>query len=403
MATLPSHPIDGTSGLTNRHWPGLSFNQYGPVPIAPEAFHEPKRDEPQALTGQARAAIVFFARTADAEALVAGVPAAARVIHSVRLGGAAACRLELGDGGAPSEYLRTEINRLAENLQVDFGSTDGPATGDAVQRIDGSDLPTPEQVKAVLIGGGSISSRDPGARDICKRFASQGREIVRSTAKPGDGIISRTINRPISQAISAQLLRIRGIRPTHATLGTALLALAMFGALVLGTRSGQVWGALLFQFASIFDGVDGEIARATFQTSRDGARLDSLIDAITNIGFIFGLTVNLALQGESRPAEAGVVGMVLLGAGLTLIGRASVRSGQPFGFDVVKHHYRIQSGGRPLVFMRAATFITSRDFFALVFAIAILAGLAGPMLELFAVSALLWFGAVVRALTAERL
>jgi len=63
-------------------------------------------------------------------------------------------------------------------------------------------------------------------------------------------------------------------------------------------------GALLFQAASMFDGVDGEIARATYRTSRSGAALDSAIDAATNFAAMLGiireeLEVAMALTGQS--------------------------------------------------------------------------------------------------------
>lgn len=338
---------------------------------------------------------------------MAGVPAAARVVHRVRLAGPAHCRLEIGDGVAPGDRLRRELERLSGDMPLALGVTGSASHSRADAWIDGTSMPQVDEVRSLLdTGGGRPAGADvdpPDEPAIRSRYRAESRAIVRATAKPGDGIISRWVNRPVSQAISSLLLRIPGIRPIHATLGTALLALAMFAALLLGTRYGQVWGALLFQSASIFDGVDGEIARATFHTSRGGAMLDSLVDAATNLGFILGLTINLALLGAARPAAAGVFGLLLLAGGLALIGRASARSGEPFSFDVVKHHYRNRAGGAPSGWMRAATFVTSRDFFALAFAVAILCDLAGPMLELFAVAALLWFVAVLRALTAVRL
>ena len=150
------------------------------------------------------------------------------------------------------------------------------------------------------------------------------------------------------------------------------------------------------------DGVDGEIARATFHTSRRGALIDSVIDALTNLAFILGLALNLAMQGELRSAGVGFAGLCTLALGLVLIGRISARRGGPFTFDVIKEHYRSGSAGPPSRLMRAATFITSRDFFALVFVVMILAGFASQILELFALAALLWLIAVVRVITAQQ-
>ena len=87
--------------------------------------------------------------------------------------------------------------------------------------------------------------------------ARAGWALLRGTVKPGDGIVSRWLNRRISRPISAFLLLFPFIRPIHATIGTALIGVAMLIALLTGSYTGMIWGSFLFQFASIFDGVDG--------------------------------------------------------------------------------------------------------------------------------------------------
>jgi CDP-L-myo-inositol myo-inositolphosphotransferase len=315
--------------------------------------------------------------------------------------------------------LRAEIARLAGGLEVGFGAVNRPEAGPCgtVLVLDGTMMPNRDRISALLEGGdrekiGEIVSAREAPRACARimqgqdkglaRLESAGRAILRATAKPGDGIVSRWINRPVSRAISSALLRMSGIQPIHATFGTAALALAMVVALTSGTRYGQVGGALLFQAASIVDGVDGEIARATFHTSRSGALIDSVIDALTNLAFVLGLALNLAMQGEFRSAGVGFAGLCVLALGLALIGRISARRGGPFTFDVIKDHYRSSAAGLPSRLMRAATFITSRDFFALVFVVMIVAGFPGQILELFALAALVWLIAVVRAITAQQ-
>lgn len=365
--------------------------------------------------------IIAFASPHYAERLVAGVPAAARVAREVKLAGLTSCRIVSDAAWVPSNRLRSEVARLAGVLRVNFGSVgQGEAGAGETGRVlvlDGTMLPDVVQIAALLDGqtagekiGEIVSAGNApltcavimqGQDNGLPRLDSAGRAILRATAKPGDGIVSRSINRPISRAMSSALLRISGIRPLHATCGTAALALAMVIALTSGTLSGQIWGALLFQAASIVDGVDGEIARATFHTSRSGAMIDSVIDALTNLAFVLGLALNLAMQGDFQSAGAGLAGLCVMALGLALIGRISARRGGPFTFDVIKDHYRSNSAGPPSRLMRAATFITSRDFFALAFVVMIMAGLAGVILELFAAAALLWLIAVVRAITAR--
>ena len=386
-----------------------------------DAFQQPVRLR--------RDAIIVFARAWQAERLVAGIPAAARAARAVSLAGLTECRIVADAGWHPTARLRIEVTRLCGTMQVQFGAIE-PVDGDPgrlptdlvpadmVLVLDGTKLPSADQIAGLFDGSvsldeiGSFVPPDQAPLACAKVVQSQdsarqrldatGKAILRATAKPGDGIVSRAINRPISRAISSVLLRFSGVRPLHATFATAAFALAMVFALTTGTRSGQVWGALLFQAASVVDGVDGEIARATFHTSRSGAMIDSVVDAFTNLAFVFGLALNLAMQGHVRSAGVGFAGLGVLAVGLGLIGRISARRGGPFTFDVIKDHYRSSAAGPPSPWLRAATFITSRDFFALVFVVMILAGFSGLILELFAAAALLWFIAVVRAITPQQ-
>ena len=122
-----------------------------------------------------------------------------------------------------------------------------------------------------------------------------------ATGKPGDGLVSRWLNRPISQrAHLAGARHLPGIRPIHVTVFNALLAVPMFLLLLFGGHAGLILGAILFQAASVLDGVDGEMARATFRTSAEGASLDSLIDMSINFLFVLGLTIHLAVRDQRR-------------------------------------------------------------------------------------------------------
>ena len=228
-------------------------------------------------------------------------------------------------------------------------------------------------------------------------LALAGRRILAATAKPGDGIVSRVLNRRISQAISGVLLRSSAIRPVHATIASALIALVMMGWLIQGSERGLIIAGLLFQLASIIDGVDGEIARATFRSSPRGAMIDSLVDAATNLGFIGGVVLSLYAQGETRAAIAGGFGLAMLASGLTLIGRRSRNDHAGFTFDAVKTHFSVQRSR----IMTWLTWLTMRDFFALVGAVLIIAGFAPQALMLFAVVATGWLAVVVTVIGRE--
>lgn len=388
----------------------------------------------------------MFATGRDADLLVAGIPAAARVVREARLAGIAACQVLGGADWQPSATTRAEAERLGGNMPVSFTPVAferqpaNPVASTAV--IRGDALPPAqaiadavagrnEPIDGVEIAAGhgvdeAVARAVAAGQGAAERLRAAGRAILRSTAKPTDGIVSRHINRPVSQAMSSVALRIPGFRPVHATIGTALIAIAMFACLLVGGAWGLVAGALLFQAASIFDGVDGEVSRATWRTSPEGARMDSLIDAATNLAFLLGVALNLQMRGELLGASLGYTGLVLLAMGLFLIGRAAARSNAPFSFDLVKEHYRSKgadrgSGGanrnrpaetavvrvgvvdeKPSQIMQWLTFMTSRDFFALVFALLIAFGFATLVLALFAIAAAGWLVAVIFALVPKQ-
>ncbi len=220
--------------------------------------------------------------------------------------------------------------------------------------------------------------------------------LVRTSGKSQDGLVSRLLNRRISRPISGLLLRLPRIRPGHATVLTAATALAMGVALFTGSQAGLIAGALLFQAASVIDGVDGEIARLTFRTSARGATLDSAIDVATNVLFLIGLTFNLAWQERPYALGLGLWSIGAVAVGLWLIGRRTVDSGRPLGFDLVKDNFDPNGvNWFKLLIVRAAFAISSRDGFAFLFAVLIASGLEMVSLILFAGLAAIWITVVL--------
>ena len=307
------------------------------------------------------AAAVRFASGREADRRVAGVAVAGRIVRELAESGFATAWLAVPAGEAIDASAMNDVRRLAGKMDVWIGEP--PANTQAV-------IVPPDRADSVDLAG-------PGA----------GREILRRTGKATDGPVSRWLNRPISRAISAQVLRIPGFTPLHATLGTVLLALAMFAAFVAGGEAGLIAGGLLFHAASVFDGVDGEVARATFRTSRLGATLDALVDAGTNGLMILGVTINLWSAGHERALLLGAWGLGLFVIGQAVIGWRGARTGAPVDFDLLKRHYRARL---PAVVMDFLTVVTSRDFFALLFAALIVIGVPIAVLYIFATAATIW-------------
>jgi 1L-myo-inositol 1-phosphate cytidylyltransferase / CDP-L-myo-inositol myo-inositolphosphotransferase len=351
-----------------------------------------------------RAIIVFSSKT-NAEQLVAGLPAAARAVREAALAGIGDCTVTVPDGWSPNPTCRAEIERLAAGMKVDF-ATEQQAVASAdpaallisgERQILADDLRllmNRSETEAGVGRAGSADSqllaqlRDGGGTAA---LAAAERRIIAATGKSSDGIVSRHINRPISQVISRLLLRYPPIRPVHGTLMTAAIAIIMLYFLLQGTQQGLAIGAILFQLASIIDGVDGEIARATFRSTPKGAMVDSLIDAAANLGFIAGVTLNLYMQNEFTAAKAGAAGLAMLAAGLTLIGFRGRKNEAGLTFNGVKEHFSAQRS-RVMTWL---TWLTMRDFFALVGAVLILAGFGPQALILFAVVTTGWLAVVM--------
>lgn len=326
---------------------------------------------------------ILFPSARVAEAVVAGVPCAVRAV----MGETGEVVLAVPGGWEPSHRLIAELARLAPDCSVAFAGDE--ALGE--RAIDGM-LPNlcAQPVAEILA---SPDFTDPAAAR--RTLANEASRIIAATGKPTDGLVSRTLNRPVSQFLSRQLLRFAWVRPIHATAAASLIGVAMALALFLGGPLGLYAGAVLFQLASIVDGVDGEIARATHRSSKLGATLDTAGDALTNLAFIGGVAFNLWQQGMMLGAQIGLLGLVWLALGLTLLGAQSLLRGGPLSFDALKH----EASTRRSRFVQAIGKIASRDVYALAFAVLVLIGLAEAALIIFALAVLIWLALVLLSLT----
>jgi CDP-L-myo-inositol myo-inositolphosphotransferase len=344
--------------------------------------------------------IVAFSGAGTAARLVAGLPAAARALREVALAGTDRCTIAVSGGWHPEPRARAELDRLADGMAYTIvDSIALNASDEPVVLLQGEHPVSAGRIGALLAGSGPQSAslfvgrasdwaRLPrlSPAQAAAKLDRAAHAIVTATSKPGDGIVSQMLNRPLSQSISRVLLNVPGITPFQATFVSALIAVAMLGALVFGGVPGLVIGAVLYQIASIIDGVDGEIARATFRSSRAGAMADSLVDAVTNIGFLAGVAINLWIQGNAWVAIAGFSGLATMALGLFLIGRKARRSDNTFTFDGVK----TQLQTRKSFVMQILIWLTMRDFFAFAWLIGIVAGVAAPGLLLFSFGAAIW-------------
>ena len=166
-----------------------------------------------------------------------------------------------------------------------LGPADFPASPESLDRLlgpNGSD----DQVW-ILEGPGDLPKVE--------------RQLVRATGKPTDGLVSRTLNRPISQLLSRWLVQTR-VTPNQISFFVLGVLAAATWTVARGTPLGFVIGVLLFHLASVLDGCDGEIARAKFLETRRGAWLDTSVDLLGN--FLLPLAVAVGLSRQAGlPAE----------------------------------------------------------------------------------------------------
>jgi CDP-L-myo-inositol myo-inositolphosphotransferase len=297
---------------------------------------------------------VAFAGGREADRRVAGVSAAARVVHNIAQSGAGEIWLIIGEDKTVSAATLADIERLRGTTEVRIVSrAEAPA-----------DLPaTPAPAMDAMT-------------------------ILRATAKPGDGLVSRYFNRPISQRISWAVLAIPGVRPIHATIAAALFSLVMFWGLLEGGKAGLILGGILFQAASVNDGVDGEMARATYRATDFGKTLDSAIDMATNVLFVLALTLHLGRHGPAYIHWLGFWSLGLMVTGAVLIGWRTRAGGAPLSFDMLKRSGPVHNLVDLIYWMVQA--LTGRDVFAFLFMVLIILGLAHVGLMIFAGVGTIW-------------
>jgi 1L-myo-inositol 1-phosphate cytidylyltransferase / CDP-L-myo-inositol myo-inositolphosphotransferase len=135
--------------------------------------------------------------------------------------------------------------------------------------------------------------------------------LRRSLTKPGDGPVSRYLNRPLSTRLSVALAPLRP-SPDLVTLLVCGLGLLTGGLLAAGHH---LVGGLLAQATSVLDGVDGELARLQLRNGPRGAMLDGVLDRWADTAIAAGLGLWTISRGLT-PAVALVLTAAAVAASL---------------------------------------------------------------------------------------
>lgn len=222
------------------------------------------------------------------------------------------------------------------------------------------------------------------------------KRLFKFLLKPTDGFVSKHLNRPIS-TIFSNILSDYSIAPAHLTGVTALFAIIMLLALIFSEKIGIGWGCVLFHATSIVDGIDGEIARVKFQSTRRGAMLDTTIDMITNFLFMFGLIFALWDTSGDEYLIKGVIILTLMLTGTALM--YSILYFGPGGgsFDILSIVIRSKIGEKKdlLRSFNFANYLLKRDTFAFVFAVLGIIGYAGLIVDLLVGGLIIWNVAIM--------
>lgn len=367
---------------------------------------EASPDEKSASSALPVAVVLFATNRPDRN--ISGLPLAARMARELDMAGIEHLCFVTPAGDMPSAATVVEIDRLAPHLTIRWLSAGAWASQARrwPQALTFSDafLPEAEGISAWLEGdaacwvedGSLVAWREDGSATGFEGGAAlpvdrAGAILLKRTAKAGDGIVSRWINRPISRAISRLFLLVPAARPVHATMLTAVLAVLMFFCLLIDGRLGLILGPILFQAASVIDGVDGEMARVTFRSSHRGAVLDSSVDMITNLLFVAGVTIHFAMEGRQMLMLEAIASLVSMATGIAIVGWMARRGGGDPGFNLLKSRLydRFPSGiGHGIA--RALVYVTSRDFFAFMLMLMFVADMEEVVVPIATSVACLW-------------
>jgi phosphatidylglycerophosphate synthase len=229
------------------------------------------------------------------------------------------------------------------------------------------------------------------------------RELIRTTGKPSDGLVSRLLNRPISQLLSRWLVQTR-VTPNQISFLVLSVLAASIWMLSRGSPQGFVLGMLLFHLASVLDGCDGEVARAKFLESRLGAWLDTSVDLLGNLLVALALAVGLSRQ-PGLPAELRgnyLLEGILTAAGIA-IGVLGIARARPagradfndFGSSAIAR-FRLPSGLGSL--LQGVVHLLRRDSYALVFVLLAVIGRPEWILHGLAIAVALHFPVIAWSL-----
>ncbi|KOV21832.1 DUF5941 domain-containing protein [Streptomyces sp. XY152] len=256
------------------------------------------------------------AGAAEAEALLAAVPAGQRVavVDARFVGHAHALRLGLTDPRFPLSAVpgavtaqpagRQALSRALarESSAAPAGPAGGATLADGLaDRVvtaldaDGAGVHRPELGSLVATVPGDPQTRNEARQAV----AAVDDEAVRlkSAVKARDGFFTTHFISPYSRYIARWCAR-RGLTPNQVTTASLLTALIAAACAATGTRGGFVAAGALLIASFVLDCTDGQLARYSLQYSTLGAWLDATFDRAKEYAYYAGLALGAARGGD---------------------------------------------------------------------------------------------------------
>lgn len=233
--------------------------------------------------------------------------------------------------------------------------------------------------------------------DTAEDLAVAKKKLLDGLRKDSDGPIARYLNRPVSTRISSLLVH-TPVTPNQISVSTLVMSVAAAAFAAMGGYLNFLAAGLLFHLASIVDGVDGEVAKLKFMTSRRGEWIDTVCDNLGYVVFLAGLIVG-AYRADLPPlyVQAGAVGLVAATGSILNLTWSVAREESSGSFLSVEYGYEEGTGLGSRI-MQALHFMGKRDFLAFLALVLAVIGHLPFGLILFGVGAtLLLFPATLKA------
>ena len=198
------------------------------------------------------------------------------------------------------------------------------------------------------------------------------RALVRSLGKPTDGFVSRHFNRKISTRISSLLVK-TSLTPNQLSISTMFIC--FIGAYFVAQTDyvSLAIAGLIFQFASIVDGCDGEVAKLKFLGSQFGEWVDTVADNVSYLvffsSFVYGL---FKISGDPMVLTLAWVGLggIIVAISMVYVYLRMSGSGSIVSFaQAFSNEVPEDKRGLFHRFSERVKFASRRDYFAAMFCV----------------------------------